>query len=32
MDFKNQCYWEREDLTHAFLGLTKDKNPDELEK
>ncbi|SUW83013.1 Uncharacterised protein [Campylobacter helveticus] len=32
MDFKNQCYWEMEDLTHAFLGLTKDKSPDELDK
>ncbi len=32
LDFKNQCYWQREDFTHAFLGLTKDKNPDELDK
>ncbi len=32
MDFKNQCYWEMEDITHAFLGLNKDKSPDELDK
>ncbi|XAK36607.1 hypothetical protein AAH951_03035 [Campylobacter coli] len=32
LDFKNQCYWQREDFTHAFLGLTKDKSPDELDK
>ncbi|HEB7546065.1 TPA: hypothetical protein RZH57_001745 [Campylobacter coli] len=32
MDFKNQCYWQREDFTHAFLGLTKGKSPDELDK
>ncbi len=32
MDFKNQCYWQIEDFTHAFLGLTKDKSPDELDK
>ncbi|WP_186299370.1 hypothetical protein [Campylobacter jejuni] len=31
LDFKNQCYWQREDFTHAFLGLTKDKSPDELD-
>ncbi|EHP2175322.1 hypothetical protein KOM42_001960 [Campylobacter coli] len=32
LDFKNQCYWQREDFTHAFLGLTKGKSPDELDK
>ncbi|RDU61413.1 hypothetical protein CQA53_10155 [Helicobacter didelphidarum] len=32
IDFKNKCYWKREDATHAFLGLTKDKSPDELDK
>ncbi len=32
MDFKNQCYWQIEDFTHAFLGLTKGKSPDELDK
>ncbi|MBF7048714.1 hypothetical protein [Campylobacter volucris] len=32
LDFKNQCYWQIEDFTHAFLGLTKDKDPDELDK
>ncbi len=32
LDFKNQCYWQIEDFTHAFLGLTKDKSPDELDK
>lgn len=31
-DFKSKCYFEREDFTHAFLGLTKDKTPDELDK
>jgi len=31
MDFKEKCYWKREDFTHAFLGLTKDKSPDELD-
>lgn len=32
LDFKNQCYWQIEDFTHAFLGLTKGKSPDELDK
>ena len=32
LDFKNQCYWQIEDLTHAFLGLTKGKSPNELDE
>ena len=31
MDFKNKCYWKREDFTHTFLGLTHTP-PDELDK
>ncbi|TNB58468.1 hypothetical protein [Campylobacter helveticus] len=27
-----QKFIKQFDLTHAFLGLTKDKSPDELEK
>ena len=32
MDFKEKCFVNIEDATHAFLGLTKDKSPDELDK
>ncbi len=32
LDCENKNFINAEDFTHAFLGLTKDKSPDELDK
>ena len=32
MDFKEKCFINIEGFTHAFLGLTKGKSPDELDE
>ena len=32
VDIKNPSTYLNLDATHAFLGLTKDKSPDELDK
>lgn len=32
LDCENKNFINMEDFTHAFLGLTKNKTPDELDK
>ncbi|WP_144670622.1 hypothetical protein [Campylobacter jejuni] len=32
LDCENENFIDTEDFTHAFLGLTKDKTPNELDK
>ncbi len=32
LDCESKNFINAEDFTHAFLGLTKDKSPDELDK
>lgn len=31
LDYKEKCFWDRQDFPHAFLGLTR-KHPDDLDK